>query len=77
LWDLRALFFNLFTCTKGFFYKGFGNPINGMFGIAPPTVAEYLYSANNNLLIPLLNAHDEDDNFGNEGNGNHLYYRLR
>jgi hypothetical protein len=24
-----------------------------MFGIAPPTVEEYLYSANNYLLIPL------------------------
>ncbi len=64
--------FNLFTCAEGI-----GNPINGMFGIAPPTVAEYLYSANNNLLIPLLNAHDEDDNFCNEGNSNRLYYHLR
>jgi hypothetical protein len=51
LWDLQ------FTCAEGI-----GNPITGMFGIAPPTVAEYLYSANNNLLIPL--AIDEDDNFG-------------
>jgi hypothetical protein len=46
MWDLPILFFNLFACAEGI-----GNPINGMFGIAPPTVAEYLYSANNNLLI--------------------------
>jgi hypothetical protein len=31
-----------------------GNPVNGMFGVSPPIVAEYLYSANNNLLIPLI-----------------------
>jgi hypothetical protein len=48
LWDLQVLFFNLFTCAEGM-----GNPINGMFGISPPTVEEYLYFANNNLLIPL------------------------
>jgi hypothetical protein len=71
LWDLQVLFFNLFTCAEGL-----GNPINGMFGIAPPTVSEYLYSDNNELLIPLVLANDEDDNFGNEGNTNCLYYHL-
>jgi hypothetical protein len=54
LWDLQVLFYNLFTCAEGH-----GNPINGMFGIAPPTVAEYLYSANNNLLILLITAEQE------------------
>ncbi len=71
LWDLQVLFYNLFT-----YAKGHGNPINGMFGIAPPTVAEYLYSANNNLLIPLLTAEHEVDNFGPEPDGNRVYYHL-
>ncbi len=53
-----------------------GNPVNGMFGVSPPTVAEYLYSANNNLLIPLIGFDFEDDNFGEEGNHNRLYYHL-
>jgi hypothetical protein len=59
LWDLQVLFYNLFTCAEGH-----GNPTNGIFGIAPPSVAEYLYSVNNNLLIPLMNAGNEEDNFG-------------
>jgi hypothetical protein len=28
-----------------------GNPTNGLFGIAPPSVEEYLFLVNNNLLI--------------------------
>jgi hypothetical protein len=71
LWDLQVLFYNLFTCAEGM-----GNPVNGMFGVSPPTVAEYLYSANNNLLIPLIGFDFEDDNFGEEGNHNRLYYHL-
>jgi len=47
-----------------------------MFGIAPPTVAEYLFSANNNLLIPLVPIIDENDNFGPEPQGNRLYYHI-
>jgi hypothetical protein len=39
LLDLQGLFRNLFTCAQYL-----GNPINGMFGISPLTVAEYLYS---------------------------------
>ncbi len=71
LWDLQVLFFNLFTCAEGM-----GNPINGMFGISPLTVEEYLYSVNNNLLIPLLAAPDEDDNFREGVEENRLYYHL-
>jgi len=71
LWDLQVLFFNLFTCAEGM-----GNPINGMFGVAPPTVAEYLFSANNNLLIPMVIPDGEEDNFGPELQGNWLYYHL-
>ena len=71
LWDLKVLFFNLFTCAEGM-----GNPINGMFGISPPTVEEYLYSTNNNLLFPIPTAPDEDDNFREEADVNRLYYHL-
>jgi len=53
------MFFNLFTWADGI-----GNPVNGMFGISPLTVAEYLFSASNGLLIPLVSAQDEKDNFG-------------
>ncbi len=42
----------------------------------PPNIAKYLFSANNNLLVPLPVAHDEADNFGVEMEGNCLYYRL-
>jgi hypothetical protein len=71
LWDLQVLFFNLFTCAEGH-----GNPTNGIFGMTPPSVAEYLYSANHDLLIPLPQPLNEDDNFGAEPEGNRLYYHL-
>jgi hypothetical protein len=71
LWDLQVLFYSIFTCVEGH-----GNPINRMLGVAPPTVAEYLYSANNNLLIPLITAEHEVDNFGLEPDGNRLCYHL-
>ncbi len=47
-----------------------------MFGVTPPTVSEYLFSANNNLLIPLVAAEGEDDNFRQEQEGHRLYYHL-
>jgi hypothetical protein len=47
-----------------------------MFGISPPTVAEYLFSANNDLLVPLVAVQGEDDNFGAEPDGNRLYYHV-
>jgi len=58
LWDLQ-FFFNLFTCAEGN-----GNPCNAVLGVAPPTVEEYLFSVNNNLLIPFIAAKGENDNFG-------------
>jgi hypothetical protein len=61
LWDLKMPFFNLFSCTEGM-----GNPINGMFGIAPPTVSDNLFSANNNILIPLVTPDGKDNNFSPE-----------
>jgi hypothetical protein len=67
----RCFSFNLFTCAEGI-----GNPVNGMFGISPPTVAEYLFSANNDLLVPLVAVQGEDDNFGAEPDGNPLYYHV-
>jgi hypothetical protein len=72
LWDLQVLFYNLFTCAEGH-----GNPCNVILGIAPLTVVEYLYSANNNLLIPLPIDDGEDDNFGAKDDGNaRLYYHV-
>jgi hypothetical protein len=71
VWDLQVLFFNLFICAERI-----GNPLNGMFGTSPRTVAEYLFSANNDLLIPLVTVQGEDDNFGPEPDGNHLYYHV-
>lgn len=71
LWDLQVLFFNLFTCAHGH-----GNPCNTILGVAPPSVADYLYSANNNLLIPVPVADGEDDNFGEEEPGPRLYYHI-
>jgi len=46
MWDLQTLFFNLFTCSAG-------SQVTGVLGVCPPTVQEYLYSCNNNLLIDL------------------------
>jgi len=63
------LFFNLFT-----YAEGLGNPINRMFGISPPMVAEYIYSANHNLLAPLIIPEYEEVNFGDEPEGNYMYY---
>jgi hypothetical protein len=71
LWDLQVLFYNLFACAQYL-----GNPINGMFGISPPMVAEYLYSANHDLLVPLIVPVCEEDNFGDEPEGNCMYYHL-
>jgi hypothetical protein len=62
---------NLFTCAEGI-----GNPVYGMFGISPPTVAEYLLSANNVLFIPVIAAQGDGNNFGNVLEDNHLYYHL-
>ena len=41
----QVLFSNLHTCC-------YGSQTTGVFGVAPPTMAEYLYSVNNGLLIP-------------------------
>jgi hypothetical protein len=53
-----------------------GNQISGMYGISPLTLEKYLYSVNNNLLIPLLAVPDEDDNFMERLDENCLYHHL-
>ena len=59
LWDLQTFFFNLFTC-------GMGRQVTGTLGVTPPTVHEYLYSINNNLLIELpLDPVEEEFQEGN------------
>jgi hypothetical protein len=67
---------NPFFVSHFFLVQYLGNPINGMFGISPLTVAEYLYSANHDLLIPLIVLEYEEDNFGDEPEGNDMYYHL-
>jgi hypothetical protein len=44
LWDLQTFFFNVYIC-------GAGSQVTGTLRVTPPTVHEYLYSCNNNLLI--------------------------
>ncbi|MFN9978263.1 MAG: hypothetical protein ACK53Y_00025, partial [bacterium] len=59
-----ALFVGLAGLILQFVYictEGHGNPRNGIFRIAPPSVSEYLYSANNNLPLPLINGDNEDN----------------
>jgi hypothetical protein len=53
--------FNLFTCAQGH-----SNTVNGLLGVVPPTVEDYFCSANNNLLLPIVNGEGEEDNFGLE-----------
>lgn len=55
MWDLQTLFFNLFTCSAG-------NQVTGALGVCPPTVHDYLYSCNNDLLINIP-LDDNEDNF--------------
>ncbi len=51
--------FNLYTCSAG-------SQVSGALGVSHPTVHEYLYSCNNNLLINIPED-DNDDEF-EEGN---------
>jgi hypothetical protein len=62
MWDLQTLFFNLFTCSAG-------SQVTGVLGVCPPTVKEYLYSCNNDLLIDL----PDDGNEVNFDIGNDFY----
>jgi len=71
LWDLQVLFNNLFGCAQGH-----GNPCNAILGVAPPTVSDYLYSANHNLPISLTKVKEEDDNFRDEEEAQRMYYHL-
>ena len=47
LHNLQSLFFNLHLCSQNH-----GSQVTGVFGIELPTVADYLNSANNKLLVP-------------------------
>jgi hypothetical protein len=67
LWDLQAFMFNLFTCSENC-----GSPFTGILGVPLPTDAEYLYSINNNLLIPIP-LKEPDDHIAEE-EGEYQYY---
>jgi hypothetical protein len=53
-----------------------GNLMNRIIGISPPSVEEFFFSVNNNLLIPWPRPLDEEDNFGVEPDANRLYYHV-
>jgi hypothetical protein len=55
LWDLKTFFLNLYTC-------GAGSQVTGLLGVTPPTVQEYLYSCNDNLLVDIP-ADDAEEEF--------------
>ena len=59
LWDLQTLFFNLYTC-------GAGSQVTGLLGVTPPTVQEYLYSCNNNLLVDIPADDAEEEFYDND-----------
>jgi hypothetical protein len=61
LWDMQTFFFNLYTCTAG-------SQVTGMLGVAPPTIHEYLYSCNHNLLVALPAGDDVEEEFNVENN---------
>ncbi len=72
LWDMNVFFYNLYTCLQQM-----GNQVSGMLGVEPPSVAEYLFSIHNNLLVPLPgNINEEENLLETELNGNDTYYRV-
>ena len=44
IWHVEVLFANLHTCL-------YGSQVTGFLGVEPPTVYEYLYSANNGFMV--------------------------
>ncbi len=50
----RRFFFNLYTCSAG-------SQVTGTLGVSPPTVYEYLYSVNHNLLIDIPADETEEE----------------
>jgi hypothetical protein len=46
-------------------------------GVPPPTVTEYLFSVNNNLLLPLIMHYEEEDNFADKNaEDKALYFQM-
>ena len=41
--------------------SGTGSQVTGLLGVTPPTVHEYLYSCNNNLLVDIPTDEDEEE----------------
>ena len=54
-WDIAVLMYNLYICADQH-----GNITTGTLGVKPPTVYEYLKSANNKNLIQLPDNNDGD-----------------
>jgi len=60
LWDLKELMFNLFICAQGQ-----GSQVTGMYGIEPPSIEEYLFSANYDWYIDMPGLDNDGNNFDN------------
>jgi len=54
LWDLQTFFFHLFT-------YGMGSQVTGLLGVTLPTVHDYIYSVNHDLLIDVPADPAEDE----------------
>ncbi len=72
LWDMNVFFYNLYTCSQQM-----DNQVSGILGVEPPSVADYLFSVHNNLLVPLPgNVNEEEDLLESDLNGNDTYYHV-
>jgi hypothetical protein len=57
--------------------QGHGNPCNYTLGAPSPAVVEYLFSASNYLLVPLIMHNKEDDDFADDNAENEaLHYHI-
>ena len=68
--DIAVLFYNLYICAN----KN-GDITTGTLGIEPPTVAQYLKSANQHNLIHLLPDESQDGKLVDMG-GEYQYYHV-
>ena len=69
-WDIAVLMYNLYICAEQH-----GDITTGTLGIEPPTVHEYLHSANSHNLIKLPESDDGDGEIL-DGGGDYEYYHI-
>jgi hypothetical protein len=54
LYDLQTFFYILFTCSAG-------SQVTGALGVHPPSIHDYLFYCNNDLLIDIPNDDIEEE----------------